>query len=157
GTGSVYEPADKVGLAAITGTVMRTGGTATRTGDEINEQLESMGSIVETSIGTESGSAYMSALKEYTRETLELFADILMNPAFAEDKIQIAKTQQKSMISRRNDDPQDIAFREFGEAIFGSDSPYARSPEYYTIDAISRDDLLAFHNRFFVPNNVYLS
>src|SRR5690554_3579292 len=47
GTGSVYEPADKVGLAAITGTVMRTGGTATRTGDEINEQLESMGSIVE--------------------------------------------------------------------------------------------------------------
>ena len=156
GGGSTSEPADKVGLASVTGTAMRTGGTTSMSGDEVNERLENIAASVEIFIGRSSGSAFMSTLKEYTDEVLDVFADILMHPAFPEDKIDLAKTQQKSGISRRNDNSQQIAFREFDELIYGSDHPYARSPEYATIDAIERDDLVAFHQQFFHPNNVIL-
>lgn len=156
GAGSLWEPGDKVGLASITGTVMRTGGTESMPGDAMNEMLEGIGASVETFIGESSGGAFMSSLTETVDEVLPVFADVLMHPAFPEDKIALAKTQQKSAISRRNDDSQQIAFREFDQLLNGEDSPYARTTEYATIDNISRDDLVAFHDQFYHPNNVIL-
>ncbi|MEK7996462.1 MAG: pitrilysin family protein [Planctomycetota bacterium] len=156
-TGSAYEPAQKVGLASITGEVMRTGGTTTKTGDEIDEELESIAASVETGIGLNSGSASMSVLKQDLDTGLAILADVLRNPAFAQDKIELAKMQQRSMISRRNDDVGDIAGREFGKLIYGPDSVYARQEEYATIDNISRDDLVAFHKKFYGPNNAMLA
>ena len=94
--GSIYEPADLVGLAQMTGTVMRSGGTTSRNGDDIDELVESRGLAVETWIGQNSGGAYVSALVEDTDLGLELLADILRNPAFPEAKIKLAKEEQKA-------------------------------------------------------------
>ena len=154
--GGLYDDADKVGTARVAGTVMRTGGTTSISGDELNERLENIAASIETFAGSSSASASMFTLKEHTSEVLSLYADVLMNPAFPEDKIELAKTQQKSNISRRNDDAQQIAFREFNELLYGSDSPYARSTEYATIDAITKEDLQAFHQQFYHPNNTIL-
>jgi zinc protease len=154
--GSVYEPPDKIGLAAITGTVMRTGGTKNKTGDEIDEQLEAIAASVETSIGLNSGSASMSVLKEDIDTGLAILADVLMNPAFAEDKIMLAKITHRSAIARRNDAPASIASREFRKLIYGPQSPYARHTEYATIDNITRDDLIAFHENYFAPSSIML-
>lgn len=156
GTGSIFEPADKVGLASITGQVMRTGGTKKMSGDEIDEFLEALAASVETSIGQTSGSARMSVLKEDLDKVLPVFADVLMNPAFPDEKIELAKIQARSAIARRNDQPSAITFREYAKLIYGPDSPYARHTEYATINAITRDDLIAFHKQFFHPNNVML-
>jgi zinc protease len=156
-TGSMYEPAEKVGLADITGEVMRTGGTATKTGDEIDEELESIAASVETGIGLSSGSASMSVLTQDLDTGLAILADVLMNPAFAQDKIELAKMQHRSAISRRNDYVGSIAGREFSKLIYGPASVYARQEEYATIDAISRDDLVAFHKKYFGPNNAMLA
>ncbi len=156
-TGSVYEPAEKVGLASITGQVMRTGGTTTQTGDEIDEKLESIAASVETGIGLNSGSASMSVLKQDLDTGLAILADVLMNPAFRQDKIELAQMQLRSRISRRNDDVGEIAGREFGKLIYGPDSIYARQIEYAAIDTITRDDLVAFHRKFFGPNNSMLA
>ena len=155
-TGSIYEPADKVGLADITGTVMRTGGTVSKTGDELDEILENLAASVEVGIGLSSGSGSMSVLKEDIDIGLSILADVLMNPAFREDKIELAKVQHRSAISRRNDDAQSIAAIEFPKLIHGADSPYARTTEYDTINSITRDDLVAFHQKYFRPNNVVL-
>jgi len=156
-TGSIYEPADKIGLASITGEVMRTGGTAAKTGDELDEDLEKLAASVETAIGLNSGSASVSVLEEDIDKGLAILADVLMNPAFSEDKILLAKMQAKSMIARRNDNVREIAGREFDKLIYGPDSVYARQEEYATIDNITRDDLIAFHRRFFAPNNIMLA
>jgi predicted Zn-dependent peptidase len=156
-TGSIYEPADKIGLAAITGNVMRTGGTTSRTGDELDEQLERIAASVETGISLTSGSAVMSVLKKDVDTGLAILADVLMNPAFREDKIALAKMQVRSSISRRNDNVGSIAGREFDKLIYGAESVYARHTEYVTIDNISRDDLVAFHKRFYHPNNMMLA
>ena len=155
--GSIYEPADKVGLSDITGEVMRTGGTTSKTGDELDEELERIAASVETGIGTSSGSASVSVLKDDIDRGLAILADVLMHPAFAPDKIELAKMQHRSAIARRNDQPGSIAGREFNKLIYGPDSPYARHTEYATIDSITRADLIAFHKRFFGPNNMMLA
>jgi zinc protease len=154
--GSIYEPAELVGLAEMTGTVMRSGGTATHSGDQIDEMVEARGMEVETSIGATEGTAYLSALKEDAALGLELLADILRNPAFPEDKIKLAREEQKAEISRRNDDPMTIARREAQKVIYGADHPLARVPEYATVGRVSRQDLLDFHARFFHPDRMYL-
>ena len=155
-TGSLYEPADKVGLASITGAVMRTGGTTSKTGDELDEILENLAASVETGIGDDAGSASVSVLKEDLDIGLSILADILMNPAFREDKIELEKVQHRSGIARRNDNPGGITRREFSKLIYGADSPYARTTEYDTINSITRDDLVAFYQKFFRPNNIIL-
>ena len=155
--GSANEPADKLGLAGITGEVMRTGGTATRTGDDLDEELESLAATVETGIGQTSGSAFMSVLKEDIDVGLEILADVLTNPEFREDKIDLAKVQARSGIARRNDDPNGVVQREFRKLIYGADSPYARHTEYETIDSITRQDLIDFHATYFHPNNTMMA
>ncbi len=155
--GSMYEPADKVGLADITGEVMRTGGTTNKTGDELDEQLEQIAASVETGIGLNSGYASVSVLKDDVDTGLSILADVLMHPAFRQDKIELAKMQQRSAISRRNDQPGQIAAREFSKLIYGPQSVYARHMEYATIGNITRDDLVAFHRRFYGPNNMMLA
>lgn len=155
-TGSVYEPPEKVGLASITGTVMRTGGTTSRTGDELDETLEEIAASVETGIGRASGSASLSCLEEDFDQVLEIFADVLMDPAFPEDKIDLAKVQARSEISRRNDSSGTIVNRELMKLIYGAESPYARTTEYVTIGAIERDDLVAFHETYYHPDRVTL-
>jgi predicted Zn-dependent peptidase len=154
--GSIYEPADKIGLASMTGTVMRSGGTTTRSGDDLDELVESRGLSVETWVGQSSGGAYLSAMKEDTDLGLELLADILRNPAFPEDKIKIAKEAQKAGISRRNDEPTGIARREAMKAVFGADHPMARHAEYATIAAVTQQDMIDFHSDWYHPDRMYL-
>ena len=154
--GSRWVPANKAGLASIAGSVMRTGGSVTRNGDALDEELDRMGASVETGMGRDSGGASVSVLKGDIDKGLAILADILQHPAFPQDKIELAKIAERDGISRRNDDPMGIARREFNRLVYGKDSPYARQTEYDTIASITRDDLVAFHKQFFQPENVIL-
>jgi zinc protease len=154
--GSRWEPADKVGLAGITGSVMRTGGTATREGDRLDDELDRLGAVVETGIGEASGGGSVSVLKEDIDQGLAILVDLLRHPAFPEDKIELERIQARDAIARRNDDPSSIADREFDRVLYGRESPYARVMEYRHVEAIQRDDLVAFHREFFQPENVIL-
>ncbi len=155
--GSYLEPSDRVGLAEICGTVMRTGGTQKWTGDEIDEMLEGIGGSVETSLDVASGAGFINVLSEYTDLGLEVLAEVLRRPVFGEDKIELAKVQQRTAISRRNDDMDELTRREYRKLIYGSDSPYARHSEYKTVNAVTRDDLIAFHKTYFQPENIQMA
>ena len=155
--GSAWEPAEKAGLAGITGMVMRSGGSLTMPGDRVDEELEKIAASVETGIGQLEGSASLSTLKEHFDKVLAIYNDILRNPAFPPEKIELAKIEYKSGISRRNDDAGQIAQREYTQLIYGADSPYARDEEYATIDAITRDDLIAFHKQYVQPKGMVLA
>ena len=155
-TGARLEPADRVGLASIFGDVLRTGGTESMTGDEIDDFLEARAAIVETGVGDDSAFATVSSLTADFPDVLKLFAEILRKPVFSEDKIEISKTQEKGAIARRNDNPNGIRSREFAKLIYGAESPYARTTEYATIENITRDDLIAFHRQFVQPNRIIL-
>ena len=154
--GSRWEPVAKAGLADIVGTVMRTGGTATRNGDKLDEELDRLGAVVETGVGEDSGGATVSVLKEDINLGLDILADLLEHPAFPQDKIELAKIAHRDSIARRNDFPSGIVGREFRRILLGKDSPYAHQTEYATIDAVTREDLVAFHQQYFQPENVIL-
>ena len=155
-TGDRLEPTDKVGLAELVGTVMRSGGTQRRTADDINEFLEQRAASVEASIDEDSGNAGFDTLTEDLPAVFSLFAETLRQPAFPVDKLNLAKTQQRGGIARRNDEPGSIADREFRKLVYGNSSPYARYVEYNTLANISRDDLVQFHQQYFHPNNILL-
>jgi len=153
-TGSRLEPTEKTGLASITGSVMRTGGTQRMSGDQLDDYLEGKAAVIETSIGTSSGGASMSCLKKDFPEVLRVLSDVLRQPVFDEQKISVAKTQRIAGIARQNDDPQGILSREFDQLIYGEASPYARVSTYDSINSITRADLVDWHARYFHPNRV---
>jgi zinc protease len=154
--GERLEAAEEVGLADLTGVVLRTGGTQQHSGDELNQLLEQRAAAVETGIDETSGFASFSALSEDLEMVFGLFAEVLRQPVFAQDKLDLAKTQIRGGIARRNDDPNAIVGREFQKLVYGSNSPYARTVEYATLDNISRPDLVSFYRQYFHPNNMIL-
>ena len=155
--GSIYEPPDRLGLASLVGAVLRTGGTDSMTGDQFDEALEKIAAVVESSIGLEYGTVALSVLTKNLDQGLRLFADVIVRPAFREDKLELARQQLLESIRRRNDDPAAVARREFARIVYGENSPWSRIPTVQTVKAISRDDVRQFHSRFFLPNNTILA
>jgi zinc protease len=155
--GSRNEPAAKAGLTDIYGDVWRTGGTRSKTGDQLDDFLEARAAKVETQADIDSAEISLSCLKDDFDAVLAIFEDVLRSPEFREDKIGIAKTQMNATIARRNDSPTGIADREAAKLGYGADSPYARVPEYATVAAVTRDDLLAWHKKYVHPNRIILS
>ena len=155
--GNLLDPKDKTGLSDLTGGMIRSGGTKSKTQEQLNEALEGIAASVESSIGETSGNVSFSALAESADQVMALFAEVLTAPAFNADKIENAKIRERSGISRRNDDADNIAGREFDKALYGKDTPYGYQVEYATIDAIKREDMVALYDRYFFPANIMLS
>lgn len=155
--GSKSEPEDKVGLVSIFGDAWRTGGSKTKSGDELDDLLEQRAAKLETDGTQLSVTASISCLKGDFDFVLNLFNDLLRNPAFPEEKIDLARDQVKTGISRRNDNLGQIASREAAKIGYGPKSPFARVPEYATVAAVTRQDLLDWHAAHFHPNNMILA
>src|SRR5207249_9062960 len=115
-------PADKVGLVEIYGQAWRTGGVKTKTGDELDDYLEARAAKVETAGGADSTTVSWDCLKENFDDVFRVFMDVLQQPEFREDKIDLAKKQISTGIARRNDDPMGIARREAAKLTYGSSS-----------------------------------
>lgn len=156
-TGNLLDPKDKVGLAGLTGEVMRDGGTTGKTPDQLNNELESIAASVETGINETYGSASFSCLKENTDQVLGDFADVLMHPAFREDKLQIDLMQERGGIARRNDSASGVASQQFHDRLYGNHTPYGAEEQYATLDNIHRSDLVRFYQHSFYPANVLLA
>ncbi len=156
-TGNLFDPPDKIGLAAMTGMVLRTGGTHAKTGEQLNRELEDIAASVESSIGETLGSVSFSCLKENTGEVLAAFHDVLTQPEFRQDKLDLAETEMNGGIARRNDEPHGIVEREFADIVYGKNTPYGWDEEYDTIERVSRADLIDFYRRYFFPANTMLA
>lgn len=156
-TGTLLEPADKTGLHIIAAGTMRTGGTKSKTGDQLDEQLEAIAAGVESSIDESLASVSFNCLKENTDEVLGVFYDVLTGPEFRQPKIDLLLMQYRSSIARRYDDAGQVNSSEFSDTVYGKDTPFGRSVEYETLDRIKRADLVAFHERYYFPANIQLA
>lgn len=153
---AAWAPADKTGLGQLTGTVMRSGGSAKVTGDFLDDRLAAIGAAVTTQLDDDYGSCNFRCLSDNTAEVVGDFAEVIQRPAFPEDKIELAKVAMRREIAERNDEMFTVLQRVAAQAIFGKDSPWARTPEYATVEAIGRDDLVAMHRTAFAPDRSYL-
>lgn len=154
--GSRSVPADKTGLMDIYGEVWRTGGTKSRTGDQMDDFLEIRAAKVETGPGIDSSMISFSCLKDDFSDVFKAFNDLLRTPEFRQEKIDLAKGELFDAISRRNDDVGDIAARESAKMAYGANNPYAADPEYATVAAVTRQDLQAWYQQYVQPNNIIL-
>jgi len=155
--GRVAEPAGRAGLAELFSEAHRTGGTRSMSGDQMDEALERIGASVESGVQEGYTEVGGTALVETFDAVLPIFAELLTAPAFAEDKVDLARTHLRGAIARRNDDPMGIAQREVLKLVYGADSPYARQFEYADLDRLTRDDLLAYHAATFRPDATILA
>jgi zinc protease len=154
--GSRLDPADKAGLAELTADVLRTGGTAKLTGDQLDDFLEGKAARIETQTADEFSRISMSSLKADFPQVLAVFADVLRHPVFAENRLAVAKNQALATVARQNDDPTDILFREFKRVAYGKGSAYGRTPTFASLGSIERPDLVAWHQLRFQPQGMVL-
>jgi zinc protease len=133
-------------------------GTATRTSLEIADAIESVGGAIETDGSFERIMATASVLNKDVDLGLELLADLLIRPVFPQEFVDKEKERTLAEIQSAQDRPQVVAGWAFNELVY-QDHPLHRPSHGYpeTVSKITREDLLSFHSRFFVPNNVLLS
>ena len=153
-TGSAFDPRNMAGLCGATMELMRAGGIPDKTGDELDQMLNDMGAVIRAGADTDSAFISGSCLAKDAETVLGIVDDMLRRPALAQDKLDLIKVQRRSAISRRNDDPAQIAAREFSRLVYGADSPYARQIEYAGVDAMTRDAVVSFHRQFVQPGGV---
>jgi zinc protease len=146
----------KAGLGSILGDVWRTGGTKDKTGDQLDDFLEARAAAVETGVNLDSMNISFNSLKGDFNDVFPIFVQLLREPEFREDKIDLAKHQMMTAIARRNEEASDIADRESSRLVYGPDSPYGKIPEFWTVDAVTRQDLIDFHKKYVYPNNLIL-
>lgn len=155
-TGGWLDPADRIGLASLTGSIMRTGGGAGLSAEQVDEELEQLAASVNISIGRQSGSASLDVLSKDLTRGLDIFAGLVRQPAFDPARVELAKLQAIEGIRRRQDNPGSIVGREFVKLLYGPDHPTARESSIESVKRITRDDLLAFHQKTIHPNGIIL-
>jgi len=155
-TGSWLDPADKIGLASLTGSIMRTGGGGGLSSEQVDEELEQFAGDVGLSIGRQSGSASLDVLSKDLKRGLQIFAGLIRTPAFEPARVELAKLQAIEGIRRRQDNPGSIVGREFVKLLYGADHPTARESTIGSITRLTKDDLVAFHRKTVHPNGMIL-
>jgi len=154
--GSRSEPAEKTGLVSLYGEVWRTGGTKSQTGDQLDDYLEIRAAKVESGANADSTTLSLSCLKEDFDDVFKVFTELLRDPEFRADKLDLAKNETFDGISRRNDEIGQIASRESVKLAYGPQNPYARVPEYATVAAVTQQDLVDWHHTYVHSNNIVL-
>ncbi len=152
--GSDSEPADKTGLVELYGGTWRIGGTEKLSGDQLDDYLEARAAKVETGGGDSDTTISFNCLKADFPDVFGIYVDLLRNPAFRGDKLALSKKQAYSSISRRNDETEEISQIQTDILGYGKNSAYARIPEYATVAAVTREDLLQWHKQHTTPNNI---
>jgi zinc protease len=156
-TGTEYEPADKIGVSNIFADAWGQGGTTKQKPLDIARFLERKAAGIGFSMGLESASGSMSARTQDFPEVFRVFADLLLTPAFDKDYVDLAKARSLDALRRMNDDPEEIMRREFRRVMYGNDHPYARVASPDSIQHIKREDLLAWHAAYILPNNAFIA
>lgn len=156
-TGALYEPASKVGLAAMTGELLREGGTLKRSPERFEADLAAIGADIESDIGREFASISFKCLKEDLPQVLGMVFEMLREPAFDAKKLELVRLQMLEQLRRQNDDPGKLAVREFPKLVYGADSVWARTTSPEILKSMTRDDVVAFYQKYFFPDRILLS
>jgi len=154
--GSIHDPPGLEGLAELTATGMETGGIAGMTGNAVDEALDSMAAQLQTAVHRDYAAFSLSLLKEDLERGLALFSRILVQPVFEEEKLSLAKGLKIEELRRTSDNPQKLAFREFGR-LMHAESPWGRVATNDSVGRVQREDLIRFHERFYHPERVMIA
>ncbi len=155
--GSWLEPVEQTGLASLTGELMRTGGAGELEAKAFDEAVEAVAANFSAFIGSTSAGMSMNCLSTVLDECLDLFFSMLTEPRFDGDRLDLAKENELESLKQRNDDPVDVAGREGQWLLYGPDHVESRFVTAGSLDAVGRDDLVAFHRRYVHPGHMVVA
>jgi zinc protease len=156
-TGAVREPEGKTGLAALTATMMRKGGTRSLTPEQFDEKVDFLAAEIGSGAADVRASASLDTITPALGESLDLFFEMLTAPRFDEARLAVEKGILLEGMKQRNDDAGDIVAREWGFLLRGERHFAARQMTVADLDGITRDDLVAFHRETYGPEHLVLA
>jgi zinc protease len=152
--GSVQDPADREGLAAMVAGLL-TKGAGDRTAEQFSEAIEGVGGALSASAGADFLTVTATVLTPDVELMFDLVADAVMRPTFPDDEVSLLRTQTLSGLQVELSQPGQIATRMFRQAVYGN-HPYGRSPTPASVRAITREDITAFHAAHLKPSGALL-
>ena len=151
-----YEPADKVGLASFAGQMLSEG-TKSRTADQLSEAQQLLGTAINASVGTESGTIAFTSLKGKFEPALGTLADMLLNSTFPDSALDRIRGRTLVALTQQKDQPASIAGRATAKVNYGDQHPYGRVPSENSVKAITRADVVAFAANYFRPGRAVIT
>jgi predicted Zn-dependent peptidase len=155
--GQYLDPAGKEGLSDLTGYLLSRAGTKSFTAEELEERLAFLAANLGSGIWDDRGSVTLNLLSKDLDEGLKILREVLTEPRFQESRLVLRKEQLLTEMKTRNDDSQDIERRERSILTTGEGYFANRYTTKASIDAIRRDDIVAFHREWFDPKNMIVA
>ena len=135
-------------------------GTATRNALQISDELALLGASLNTGANLDASTVSLSALKENLDKSLDIYADVILHPAFPQNEFQRLKRQRLAQIQQEKAQPIGIALRVFSTLLYGPGHAYGNpmtgSGTTESVNGMTRDQLAQFHSTWFKPNNAKL-
>jgi zinc protease len=157
-SGSIYEPREKAGLADMSGYLMRNGGVEGMTAKELDERIALLAGVISVNVGETRGSARLFCLSKDIDEGLELLKKVLRTPVFDQEALDRYRADVLSEMEQRNASTRAIESREWEFLMYG-DHPctnrHRRTEQ--SVNSITREDLISFHEKHFFPKNCTLA
>lgn len=152
-TGDWVEPEGKEGLTDLGGSLLTSAGTEARTAQELEERLAFLAANLSSGIKGAQGSVSLNLLAKDLDEGLAILREVLTKPRFQQDRIDLEKQQALQAMKQRNDDSSTIEGFESSYLAYGEKFWDNRQQTAASIESIRREDLQAFHQRWFFPSN----
>lgn len=156
GSGTLAAPRELTGFDDLFAATLRTGGTGSTPAAAVEERLDLLAANLSGSMSPYTTQLDLSVRRDDLAEGLALLADLLRHPAFAADKLELARKRAKEEVRRRNDDPDEIASRLLLAALYPG-HPLGDSPTEASLSAVRREQLVTFHREHFVPGNLWVA
>lgn len=135
-------------------------GTAKRSALEIDERLSELGANLSAGSNLDVSFVSLSALKEHLDDSLAIFGDVILNPSFPSAELERLRKLELSDIEQEKARPMSMALRVMPQYLYGAGHAYALpmtgSGTEESVTSMRRDDLIAFHDTWFKPNNATL-
>ena len=156
GGANQLEPANRRGLAAIT-SAMLTEGTTTKTGDQLSDALQLLGTNVGGNIGGEEGSIGFVSTARNFEPTLVILSDMMLNSTFPAEALERLRGRTLVGLTQAKDQPTVVSAQVFAKVLYGDAHPYGQRATETSVKAITRDDVVAFQKAYFQPGRAIIT
>jgi zinc protease len=151
-----FETADHRGVAGFT-TAMLSEGTTTRDGEALSNALQLLGTNIGVGIGSESGTVSFLSTKANFASTVAILAEMLEHPTFPQASLDRLRAQRLVALTQAKTQPGSMAARAFPRILYGAAHPFGWAVTEDTVKAITRDDIVAFHQAYFQPGRALVT
>lgn len=156
GGGNQFEPAGKRGVASLT-QAMLSEGTTTKTGDQLSDAMQLLGTGIGVGISGEEGSISFTSTKKNFDGALALLADMMLNSNFPPEALERLRARTLVNLTQSKDVPNTIGSQVFAKIVYGDAHPYGQRMTEASLKTITRDDVVAFHKAYFQPGRAIIT